>query len=192
MMFSVCCASFIFIMTSSLWKMPISGTHTVVGALLGAGLYGDGFSNLNWQKLGKIVASWFISPVLSAAVAFMLMSIVSIFTMNTSTKNFKTRLINLQFIVGFAAVIIAFILYFLLGLEGDIKVVAPILSICSFILGVIMCRLVLLISLLNSCKVVHSKCEILQQVLSAIFLPFSFRYIEVMTLQIELVNDDVD
>ena len=39
LMLSVCLASFLFIMTSSLWKMPISGTHTVVGALLGAGLF---------------------------------------------------------------------------------------------------------------------------------------------------------
>ena len=39
MMFCVCFASFLFIMTSSISGMPISGTHTVVGALMGTGIY---------------------------------------------------------------------------------------------------------------------------------------------------------
>ncbi len=52
MMFSVCLASFGFIMTSSFSGMPISGTHTVVGSLLGAGIVGTGVENLNWKKLG--------------------------------------------------------------------------------------------------------------------------------------------
>ena len=51
-MFSVCLASFIFIMTSSISGMPISGTHTVVGGLLGAGIVATGFENLNWNKFG--------------------------------------------------------------------------------------------------------------------------------------------
>jgi phosphate/sulfate permease len=42
MMFSVCLCSFLFIMTSSIFGMPISGTHTVVGALIGAGMVGVG------------------------------------------------------------------------------------------------------------------------------------------------------
>ena len=41
MMFTVCLVSFTFIMTASFTGMPISGTHTVVGALIGAGLVGS-------------------------------------------------------------------------------------------------------------------------------------------------------
>ena len=38
MMFGTSISSFLFIMSSSLFGMPISGTHTVVGALIGSGL----------------------------------------------------------------------------------------------------------------------------------------------------------
>lgn len=149
MMFSVCLASFIFIMTSSFSKMPISGTHTVVGALLGAGIYG-GVDSLNWKKLGKIVASWFISPALSAAIALLLMSVVSIATMNTQTLRYKTRLIYLQFIIGFAGVVIGINFYFLLAFEGDTALILPLLSVGCFIFGIILCRLIVLLNLIKN------------------------------------------
>ena len=117
MMFSVCLSSFLFIMTSSFSKMPISGTHTVVGALLGAGIYGGGVDNLNWDKLIKIIASWFISPALSSLVAAIIMVSVATFTMNTVKFKFRTRLLSLQFIIGFTVLIIAVNIYFLIGIE---------------------------------------------------------------------------
>jgi phosphate/sulfate permease len=43
MMFSVCIGTFLFIMLASFSKMPISGTHSVVGAYLGSGIYAQGF-----------------------------------------------------------------------------------------------------------------------------------------------------
>ena len=58
-------SSFIFVMASSLFGMPISGTHTVVGALIGSGLAVVGSSQINWVKLGIIVASWFVAPLVS-------------------------------------------------------------------------------------------------------------------------------
>jgi len=41
-MFSVSLSTFLFIISSSFLGMPISGTHTVVGALIGAGIAGIG------------------------------------------------------------------------------------------------------------------------------------------------------
>lgn len=46
MMLGASIASFCFIMGSSLFGMPISGTHTVVGALIGAGIVGVGAGNI--------------------------------------------------------------------------------------------------------------------------------------------------
>jgi PiT family inorganic phosphate transporter len=83
MMFAVCLCSFIFIMTSSFSGMPISGTHTVVGALIGAGIIGVGFNDVNWPKLASIVSSWFISPVFTGVLSFILMVLVSRFTLDT-------------------------------------------------------------------------------------------------------------
>mmetsp|Transcript_118918 Transcript_118918/g.165793 ORF Transcript_118918/g.165793 Transcript_118918/m.165793 type:complete len:83 (+) Transcript_118918:312-560(+) len=82
MMLAASIASFLFIMSSSIFGVPISGTHTVVGALIGAGLVGSSAAMLNWKKLGLIVSSWFLSPLLSATLCFINMIILSWLTLN--------------------------------------------------------------------------------------------------------------
>lgn len=83
MMFSTCLASFVFIMSSSFFGMPISGTHTVVGALLGTGIIVVGPYNLSWVKMGHIALSWIISPLLACALSCGLMLTVCSLTLNT-------------------------------------------------------------------------------------------------------------
>ena len=48
---------------------PVSTTHSIVGAVLGAGVMAGGFSAANWGVVGNIVASWVVSPVLGGLVA---------------------------------------------------------------------------------------------------------------------------
>ncbi|HUF49729.1 MAG TPA: inorganic phosphate transporter [Longimicrobiales bacterium] len=50
--------------------LPVSTTHSIVGAVAGVGVAAFGFSGVDWGKLGQIVASWIISPVLGALLAF--------------------------------------------------------------------------------------------------------------------------
>lgn len=115
MMFSVCLASFVFIMTSSFSGMPISGTHTVVGALLGAGVVATGFSSLHWTKLGYIILSWFVSPALAALVTLALMILVAGYTMDTAHLSYRARLLSLQLISTLCFTIVADLLATLLG-----------------------------------------------------------------------------
>lgn len=76
LMLGVSLASFSFILVSSIFGMPISGTHTVIGALIGAGLAGLAANSLNWTKFGWTVASWFISPILSSLLAGLLFLLI--------------------------------------------------------------------------------------------------------------------
>lgn len=48
---------------------PVSTTHSIVGAVLGAGLAAGGLRAANWAQLGEIAVSWIVSPVLGALVA---------------------------------------------------------------------------------------------------------------------------
>ncbi|SHJ31604.1 inorganic phosphate transporter, PiT family [Shimia gijangensis] len=48
---------------------PVSTTHSVVGGVMGAGIAAAGFAAVNWPTMGKIAASWVISPVLGGAIA---------------------------------------------------------------------------------------------------------------------------
>lgn len=48
---------------------PVSTTHSIVGAVLGAGIAAGGWEVANWGSLLSIVASWIVSPVLGAMIA---------------------------------------------------------------------------------------------------------------------------
>ncbi len=48
---------------------PVSTTHSIVGGVLGAGVAAGGFGIANWATMGKIAASWVISPVLGGLIA---------------------------------------------------------------------------------------------------------------------------
>ncbi|WP_313602322.1 inorganic phosphate transporter [Rhizobium sp.] len=48
---------------------PISTTHSIVGAVMGAGIAAAGFGAINWGLVAGITASWVVSPVLGAMIA---------------------------------------------------------------------------------------------------------------------------
>ncbi len=59
--------------------MPVSTTHSIVGAVAGFGVVAAGWSSVNWNKMTQIVASWFISPVAGGIAAFLLFKFISTF-----------------------------------------------------------------------------------------------------------------
>jgi PiT family inorganic phosphate transporter len=50
-------------------KAPVSTTHSIVGGVMGAGIAAAGFSIVAWGTMGKIAASWVISPILGGIIA---------------------------------------------------------------------------------------------------------------------------
>ncbi|MBX3603109.1 MAG: inorganic phosphate transporter [Rubrivivax sp.] len=48
---------------------PVSTTHSIIGAVLGAGLAAGGAAAANWGQLGEIAASWVVSPLLGGGIA---------------------------------------------------------------------------------------------------------------------------
>lgn len=49
-------------------KLPVSGTHSIIGGILGFALVQHQFGGINWKKVALIVSSWFLSPVLAGIV----------------------------------------------------------------------------------------------------------------------------
>ena len=54
---------------ATMMKAPVSTTHSIVGGVMGAGIAAAGFSIVSWATMGKIAASWVISPVLGGLIA---------------------------------------------------------------------------------------------------------------------------
>ncbi|CUB02591.1 inorganic phosphate transporter [Marinomonas fungiae] len=48
---------------------PVSTTHSIVGGVMGAGIAAGGWDIASWDKVGAIVASWVISPVMGGVIA---------------------------------------------------------------------------------------------------------------------------
>ena len=54
---------------ATMMKAPVSTTHSIVGGVMGAGIAAAGFAIVDWGTMGKIAASWVISPVLGGVIA---------------------------------------------------------------------------------------------------------------------------
>ena len=49
---------------------PVSTTHSIVGSVVGFGLIAGGFNAVNWAVMGKIAASWVVSPLLGGLLGY--------------------------------------------------------------------------------------------------------------------------
>lgn len=55
---------------------PVSTTHSIVGGVMGAGIAAAGFTAVNWPMMGRIAASWVISPILGGIFAALFLAII--------------------------------------------------------------------------------------------------------------------
>ncbi|RMG67367.1 MAG: anion permease [Calditrichaeota bacterium] len=67
-------AAAIWLQVASYFGWPVSTTHSIVGSVLGFGAVVGGMDAIAWHKVGTIVASWVISPLLSGTIAFLIFS----------------------------------------------------------------------------------------------------------------------
>ena len=145
MMLGTSISSFLFIILSSGFGMPISGTHTVVGALIGSGMATLGSKNINWEKLSVIVVSWFVAPAVAAMLAMMIMSGVAGLTMNPRVK-LSTRLCWLTLITALSSTLIATMLIGVTKETDDpFSAIHWMILAVAFVVGLILSRLVLLV-----------------------------------------------
>ncbi|KAL8174113.1 UNVERIFIED_CONTAM: hypothetical protein K2H54_038516 [Gekko kuhli] len=69
-------------LVASFLKLPISGTHCIVGATIGFSLVAKGQEGVKWSELLKVVLSWFISPLLSGIMSAVLFFLVRMFILS--------------------------------------------------------------------------------------------------------------
>ncbi len=114
------------------WKsLPVSTTHSIVGAMIGFGIVAGGFSVIQWGKLAAVVASWIISPVFSMFIAYVMFKIIV--KMITSRSNPFFRALKLSPIfIGLAVfiVVLSFLFKTPLGKKLSIETPAALLYAC--------------------------------------------------------------
>jgi len=63
-------ASGVWLLIASRNGWPVSTTHTIVGAVVGFAAVGIGMEAVKWGKVGTIVMSWVVSPLLAGTISF--------------------------------------------------------------------------------------------------------------------------
>ncbi len=71
-MLSALLAAAIWLAIASRKGWPVSTTHSIVGAIVGFAVAGMGVASVQWAEVGKIAASWVVSPLMSGFIAFFL------------------------------------------------------------------------------------------------------------------------
>ena len=105
-MISALFAAGTWLLVASLRGWPVSTTHTIVGAIVGFGIYALGINEINWAVVGNIGLSWITSPLSSALVAGLFYYICKTYIIDNDSR-FKGLIIRMYiFLAGFAIALI--------------------------------------------------------------------------------------
>jgi len=104
-------AAGIWLLIASRNGWPVSTTHSIVGAIVGFAMVGIGTEAVHWDKVGFIVASWVVSPVLAGFIAFMLFRSVQGLILDTEDPfdNAKKYVPYYIFLVGFIIALVTLV-----------------------------------------------------------------------------------
>jgi len=83
-MISALIAAALWLHIASYLGWPVSTTHSIVGGVVGFGVIAGGMDIINWGKMGQVVLSWIVSPIMGGLVAFLVFKFIS-------TKVFSKR-----------------------------------------------------------------------------------------------------
>ncbi|VAW80047.1 Probable low-affinity inorganic phosphate transporter [hydrothermal vent metagenome] len=103
-------AAGVWLLIASKNGWPVSTTHSIVGAIVGFAMVGIGMDAVKWGKVGFIVASWVVSPLLAGFIAYSLFRSVQKLILNTEEpfRNAKKYVPYYIFLVGFIISLVTF------------------------------------------------------------------------------------
>ena len=120
------------------WKsLPVSTTHSIVGAMIGFGIMAGGFSVINWGKLAAVVMSWVISPVFSIVIAFLMFKLI-VLTILSKKDSFNGALKLSPFFIGIAFFIVVLSFLFKTPLGKKLSIGTPVALVLATVLAIIL------------------------------------------------------
>lgn len=89
----------IWLLIATYFKLPVSTTHSIVGATVGFGLVANGTEGINVRQIVTIAASWVVSPIMSGLISVALFMVINRFILK-SQRPFKAGLNALPLVYG--------------------------------------------------------------------------------------------
>ena len=131
-----------WLLIASMRGWPVSTTHSIVGAVIGFAAVGVSIDAVSWGKVGTIVMSWVVSPVLAGTIAFAVFMSIQKLVLNTATPlvNAKKYGPVYLFMVGFIIALVTIkkgLKHIGLNVDGGLEFVyAGIFGVLIALLGV--------------------------------------------------------
>ena len=129
------------------WKsLPVSTTHSIVGAMIGFGIMAGGFSVINFGKLFAVVMSWIISPLFSIIIAYLIFKFIVLVVLSQKDSFSRALKLSPVFIgMTFFVVVLSFLFKTPLGKRlalGNLSAlaVAALLAVVFGFLGMYLLR----------------------------------------------------
>ncbi len=117
------------------WKsLPVSTTHSIVGAMIGFGIMAGGFSVINWGKLGAVVLSWVISPVFAMVIGFLMFKTIVKFILSTKDP-FAQALKLAPYFISIALFVVILSFLFKTPLGKSLAVGTPLALLIALVLA---------------------------------------------------------
>lgn len=79
--FAALISSSIWILAATIWGMPVSTTHSIVGGMAGFGIAAAGWNAVNWKMMISIISSWVLSPLAGGLLAYLVFKALSLFVL---------------------------------------------------------------------------------------------------------------
>ncbi len=128
------------------WKsLPVSTTHSIVGAMIGYGIMAGGFSVIKWGKLTAVIMSWIISPVFSLIIGFIMFKVITKLIISKS-DSFSKALKLSPFFIGLTCFIVVLSFLFKTPLGQKLSIETPNALVIALLLAAligIICKKIL-------------------------------------------------
>ncbi len=107
-MISALFAAATWLLIASALGWPVSTTHSIVGAIVGFAAMGVSVDAVTWSKVGGIVGSWIITPLISGVIAFIIFNSAQklIFDTDKPLQQAKRWVPMYMFLAGFVLALV--------------------------------------------------------------------------------------
>jgi len=107
-MISALFAAATWLLVASALGWPVSTTHSIVGAIVGFAAMGVSVDAVTWSKVGGIVGSWVITPLISGVIAFLIFNSAQklIFDTDKPLEQAKRWVPLYMFLAGFVLALV--------------------------------------------------------------------------------------
>ena len=112
-MISALLAAAIWLHIASYLGWPVSTTHSIIGGVLGFGVIAGGIDIVNWSKVGNVVLSWVVSPVMGGLFAYLVFQYI-----NKTIFSKRRPLAHAKELLPFIVAIVLFILSIAIFYKG--------------------------------------------------------------------------